>query len=1853
MGADVIQQQTKVESVSGDVVVVDSNGAAHKAQPGETLSPGQILITVNQSNLTLTSGLNAFVQNPNCVSCVKPSGDLLGAQLNSELVLSQESPDEVAFGEDDIAALQEAILEGVDPTQALEAAAAGVGAGGSSSANAGFITIDYNFPEVLASTFFETSFQAQNSIETEDDDFRALVFADGGETSSQSITEDLLNNPDSVIATTSVTIFSGDLPLDPDSFEFTDASLSALLSELNSDITTNGNAVTFTYDSDTKTITGRSNGLEVMTISITATSLGSDVQVDFTTELLQPIDHLPSVGGGVVAISGDQITLSGQLTGSDIGSNSIQTPVNVQVSIIDGANSEIASVEESTLYEAGLTIGSGVGNQTVTANGEITFEQGSDEIVSLVIDVESFNNNSSLTSQGNDITLQVTDASQGKYTAFSIENGVRTDVFEATLTLNQSGTSFTGQYQITLLAPLDHDQGANNVDLQISLPILITDADGDQSQARDITVNITDDTQVLVGGALDVTEPDVGQTAFSNTINVISQAGADGAVVTQFTFDGTTYSVDGSQTSYGVTGGTLYINQAGEVYYQADPESDHPLNNLLSYDLVVTVVDGDDDPKAIPLTVNITDGNLPEINTIASTQVYESGITGGSQEGVTAVSANGVISLTTGSDEIIALKVNVSEFNTNNLLESGGERITLEDNGNGLYSGFIGSGASKQTVFTVELDQTDLNGYTVTLLKPLDHDQGANDATHSLVLPVYAEDKDGDKSAQMNLSVTVHDDEQVLVGGDLDVIEPDVGQTAFSNTINVISQAGADGAAVTQFTFDGTTYSVDGSQTSFAVTGGTLHINQAGEVYYQADPESNHPLNNLLSYDLVVTVVDGDDDPKTIPLTVNVTDGNLPEINTIASTQVYESGITGGSQEGVTAVSANGVISLTTGSDEIIALKVNVSEFNTNNFLESGGERITLEENGNGLYSGFIGSAASKQTVFTVELDQTDLNGYTVTLLKPLDHDQGANDATHSLVLPVYAEDKDGDKSAQMNLSVTVHDDEQVLVGGDLDVTEPDVGQTAFSNTINVISQAGADGAAVTQFTFDGTTQTVDGSQTSFAVTGGTLHINQAGQVYYQADPESDHPLNNLLSYDLVVTVVDGDDDPKTIPLTINITDGNLPEINTIASTQVYESGITGGSQEGVTAVSANGVISLTTGSDEIIALKVNVGEFNTNNLLESGGERITLEDNGNGLYSGFIGSGASKQTVFTVELDQTDLNGYTVTLLKPLDHDQGANDATHSLVLPVYAEDKDGDKSAQMNLSVTVHDDEQVLVGGDLDVTEPDVGQTAFSNTINVISQAGADGAAVTQFTFDGTTQTVDGSQTSFAVTGGTLHINQAGQVYYQADPESDHPLNNLLSYDLVVTVVDGDDDPKTIPLTVNVTDGNLPEINTIASTQVYESGITGGSQEGVTAVSANGVISLTTGSDEIIAPKVNVSEFNTNNLLESGGERITLEDNGNGLYSGFIGSGASKQTVFTVELDQTDLNSYTVTLLKPLDHGQGANDATHSLVLPVYAEDKDGDKSAQMNLSVTVHDDAPNSISVDLAASDVTVNESELSVGSDSTTVIAQARGEFDVSSGADLIGEFVIINGDTVASGLRSGGELITVTQQTGTSSTYLGKAGTETVFRLTLNQDGTYHFVLEQPLDHTPNLDELILGFEVAVVDSDGDQSLPTSLNIKVVDDGPEITLIAGERLVDEDDLSRGSDRVSSDDATISGTITLNEGADSVVRFQLEDPDAVLAGITSGNNKALSWAPVDISGEVTTYTAQMNNGRPVFTLTLDALNNTYEFELIRSLNHPLGWMRIAFSSCSMFRRWITTGMLVLRCRCLLPSLTMFLL
>ncbi len=546
---------------------------------------------------------------------------------------------------------------------------------------------------------------------------------------------------------------------------------------------------------------------------------------------------------------------------------------------------------------------------------------------------------------------------------------------------------------------------------------------------------------------------------------------------------------------------------------------------------------------------------------------------------------------------------------------------------------------------------------------------------------------------------------------------------------------------------------------------------------------------------------------------------------------------------------------------------------------------------------------------------------------------------------------------------------------------------------------------------------------------------------------------------------------------------------------------------------------------------------------------------------------------------------------------------------------DTDGDNSAKAPLNVTITDDVQLMQDGVWTITEPNTGDNPATATIDVMPAQSADGALITEFKFgDEVVQQLDPSvsgEQKFDYLEGTLYITTQGEMRFEPNRDLDHESGDIVK-SIVVTSGDFDNDSVSAAVTLTIQDGQDPVIDVVPPVSLSEAQLADGSTPSGSPVEATGTISYTEGSDNLSHFRLEPSEFNSDDSLKSNGLVVELreEPTDSGNYIGFTTSNGVETTVFTLSFDSTNKGDYTFTLLEAIDHAEsGSKDEVLSFNLPVYAVDTDKDNSAMKPLVVTIQDDNP--------IINNTPDGSHFSVDENDLTNSASASGSFVVTPGADSIDSFALSNLDDVADGLKSGGVPIVVSEVPGAANTttYQGLAGGKAIFTLELGDDGSYQFTLLGAVDHASNSDSLSIPFEVVAVDGDGDSSIGYELPIEIKDDKPIISATTGEKIVDEDDLSAvGSDQ--SVDTLINGHFTIDEGADTVVEYQLVDASDVLSGLESGG-ESLEWLPVSQNGTEFSYTAQTTtSNQAVFTITFDASDNSYKFELHQPLDHPDG-------------------------------------
>jgi T1SS-143 domain-containing protein len=1081
------------------------------------------------------------------------------------------------------------------------------------------------------------------------------------------------------------------------------------------------------------------------------------------------------------------------------------------------------------------------------------------------------------------------------------------------------------------------------------------------------------------------------------------------------------------------------------------------------------------------------------------------------------------------------------------------------------------------------------------------------------------------------MTVTITDDVQGVQDGSLNIVEPSladlVAGTPTTPTIDVMPTQSADGAKVTQFIYDGgTAVTLDpnvSTEQVFTVTDGLLYITIEGEVRFEPNRNLDHSAGDIVRT-IVVTTRDFDNDTDTADITLTIQDGIDPVIDVVPSVNLSEVNLADGSTPSGSAVSSTQTITYTVGSDDLSHFRIATNEFNPGDVLKSNGLVVQLKEDPASLgdYIGFTDDGAGNVTnVFTIDFDSVNKGQFTFTLIEALDHLDGALNNNLNFNLPVYAVDTDGDDSVKRDVVVTIQDDLQQMQDGTLTITEPNTG-TPTTSTVDVLPTPSADGATITQFTYDGGSaitldQSIIGEQ-EFVFTEGSLFVTLDGDVRFEPNRNLDHSAGDIVKL-IEFTSSDFDKDIFSSTVTLTIVDGDGPTLNVVPSVSLSESLLADGSTPSGSPVSVTQTITSLASSDDIEKIVVEVGLFNTSGVLKSDGLELSLREEpaGSGDYIAFTtdGSGVEK-VIFTLEFDNTNPSEYTFTLLERLDHVDGLGNNDLSFDLSVYAQDTDGDISPSKPLSVTISDDVQLMQSGALSITEPSTG-TPTTTTFDVMPAQSADGATITKFTYgsqpeESLVQTDTGEQ-EFVFTEGSLFITLEGDVRFEPNRNLNHSGGDIVKT-ITVTSEDKDGDIVTSTVTLTISDGAPPVIDTVPTVALEEANLVDGSSPSL-PVSQTETITFTAGSDDVSHFRIDTTQFNTSGDLKSDGLVVQLKEDpaNSGTYIGFVESGGVQTDIFTITFSSVVLGEYTFTLLEELDHlsVQGNNDQVFTL--PVIAVDQDNTDSVMKPLSVTITDDVP-VITNMTATSTLVVDEDDLG------SVVSQATGAFVTTEGADQVEVYELRNISALEATLTSGTESISITEITGIANTTTYQGTTTSgapIFTLALANDGSYTFTLLGPLNHptSPNSNTLMIPFDVVAVDGDGDDSNQYELPIEVLDDVPLMAAPTGETVVDEDDLiGIGSDQ--SEHTIINGLFTVDEGADGVVKYELVDENLVIAGLTS-DGESLEWQPVSQSGTTFTYVAQtVTSNQPVFLINFDTSNNSYQFALFKSLKHPDG-------------------------------------
>ncbi|WP_429102106.1 retention module-containing protein, partial [Aeromonas rivipollensis] len=425
MRTQIIDKTVVVSSVEGNVQILLADGSSRPLQPGEILQPGAKLNIADDAKLMLAP----YDDNPGQAAAAPAETDIPAEGQPSSSAENSNLPPEIA-------ALQESILQGVDPTKDFEAAAAGgapaAGGGGGiggvagASGNGGFVVIDRVGDATIAEAGFDTSYDAlldQNVLQEDD-----------------LLPENELDDLDESEVTQEDQAISGNL----------------LLNSSNSDGPFDASIVSYSWGSNIGILAGVESSLD----GIGTLIINADGSYTFTPALNYTGPVPPA----------NYIVTDGDDTNNSILTITI-TPTDETVSLgglqVEGG--------ELVLNEAALADGSSPDAAGLTKSGAFTFNA-ADGIQSLTLGGVVLISNGQVISSFPQ----------------AIPSPLGNQLLVTGISYNPVTGAGTVTYSYTLSDNEAHTQPANDTALTDSFNVVLTDSDGDSTSAS-LDVVILDD----------------------------------------------------------------------------------------------------------------------------------------------------------------------------------------------------------------------------------------------------------------------------------------------------------------------------------------------------------------------------------------------------------------------------------------------------------------------------------------------------------------------------------------------------------------------------------------------------------------------------------------------------------------------------------------------------------------------------------------------------------------------------------------------------------------------------------------------------------------------------------------------------------------------------------------------------------------------------------------------------------------------------------------------------------------------------------------------------------------------------------------------------------------------------------------------------------------------------------------------------------------------------------------------------------------------------------------------------------------------------------------------------------------
>ncbi|MFM5551445.1 retention module-containing protein [Aeromonas veronii] len=1288
-----IEKSTVISQLEGSVFVISADGSVIRAKVGMALQPGDRLQAAQGGHFQLA----------------EPGSDPAGEQ---DMAAKPEPATPAADGQPtdpELASLQEAIRQGIDPTELFQetaagnAAAAGNIGGVAGSSSGGFVVVDRTNDSTLAEAGFDTDYAVQpvgdELLFSEERDFFAAITITEPQTSDNIINADeaagviIRGVVDDVEVGQPVTVTLIDQA--GNSLTVTTVVLPGLVWEANfGDVTGQLVDGPLQIVANTQDQAGNNASDTGQTLLDTITTITLDLadesdtgasQTDDLTRDNTPLLQGKGEPGATVTLSlgGSVLTV---LTVDAAGNWQYQLPQTLadgqyqfQVNSVDIAGNRAsdtliinvdtqASIDIDDLDSAAL-----FGNSSATLSGSTSnVEAGQSVIITLV--------------DSNGQPLLTTSAQVGADGRWQVSG----------LDLSGINQSFEVRASVTDLAGNSASDGAPLIGQSETLTLSEAGlADGPITATGSLNTGAGQDGNLQVQFAAD-------QSALEG-LGLVSHGAPLG-----YTINGQTLTASAG----GATVFTLTLNNDGSYRIVWSQSLDHGQDALrLPFNLEYR--DSDSDLVKAPLVINLVDSNPPSFEIPAILLTEDAFINGAAVVGESRfVVKHGVDPLLV--DSLVFSNQNSTLTTLNGSgLASDGHPLTFEFADDRTLVGYYLDGSGQRVeVLRAELKAqqqgSDLAGrVVVTLTGPLDH-QGSD--MLSLDLQVSANEIDGD-STSANLTLTVNDGSDPVLGVDKGVALQEGGNQSIDGQLPVTVGSDrlvslnfdASQPALAGLTSQGkaTTYEVQDNQLIVKDWQGkgilTVTIGLDGKYSVSLTGVFDEPeATNSLNLGLKVQGSDFDGDKSNLgTLNITITDGALPQVNPVSLTLTEDSNW----QQGQTL---NGDLAITAGSDPLASITFDANQPGLQGFT-SGKQAVTIT------VADHLIEGRTPDGKLVFELTLGNDGKYSFTLHQPLDQ----SSADSLLKAGFTLLDSDGDKvSSTMTVAVGDGANPTISAMSGTMITEMAQGEAAAVSSMSFSVAHGSDALDPNSLGFDIATiqstltgLTSHGNPVTFSLdANGQLVGTAGGQVVLRAElslvdnngnwiitakvtlsGELDHKGSESLNLPLAVTLADKDGDRIGTTLPLTIADGTAPSF--IAGTGVT---LDEGDLTGSNSLSQTGHFDVQAGSDRVV--EVAFADASEQPALTALGKPVQYElvDGdplipGSQLLKGYVEVNGLRVEVFEVKLvgslDQAGKNGfdYQVTLYQGLH--QSGNAVTE---LPIKVIVNDYDKAGGNNDSTS-----------------------------------------------------------------------------------------------------------------------------------------------------------------------------------------------------------------------------------------------------------------------------------------------------------------------------------------------------------------------------------------------------------------------------------------------------------------------------------------------------------------------------------------------------------------------------------------